>query len=77
MASWYVCPCDMTCTVLAESTETVALSLKDDTAESPHGEERPYSVIIGGVGVLITGYHLRSHPVGGTYEGISPPNSPV
>lgn len=36
-----------------------------------------YSVIIGGVWILVTGDDLRSHPVGGAYERISPPNSPV
>lgn len=36
-----------------------------------------YSVIIGGVWVLITGDDLRSHPVGGAYERISPSNGPV
>lgn len=36
-----------------------------------------YSVIVGGIWVLITSDNLRSHPVGGAYEGVSPPNRPV
>lgn len=36
-----------------------------------------YSVIIGGIWVLITGDDLRSHPVGRAYERISPADRPV
>lgn len=36
-----------------------------------------YSVVIGGIWVLVTGDDLRSHPVGGAYERVSPPHSPV
>lgn len=36
-----------------------------------------YSVIIGGIWVLITGDDLRSHPVGRAYERVSPADGPV
>ena len=37
----------------------------------------PHPVIIGGVGVLVTGDDLGSHPVRGAYEGVSPAHGPV
>lgn len=41
------------------------------------GLATPYPVIVGGVGVLVTGNDLRGHPVRGAYERVPPPHGPV
>jgi hypothetical protein len=43
----------------------------------PRRIDASYSVVIGGVRVLITGDDLRSHPIRGAYECVSPSNCPV
>lgn len=41
------------------------------------GLATPYPVIVGGIGVLVTGNDLRGHPVRGAYERVPPPHGPV
>lgn len=47
----------------------------DGGAGAPH--THTYPVVVGGVGVLVTGDDLRCHPVGSADEGVPPAYGPV
>lgn len=47
------------------------------TGRATRPQVAPYPVIVGGIGVLVTGDDLGGHPVWGAYERVPPPHGPV